>query len=314
MLFNAIRFIFHTAPPLRREKMLSGRVAATLCLAIPASLVADTPHLREKTAKLGMVARACSIFGVREIVLYPDDVSHGRPEDMQLCAQLLSFIETPQYLRKRLFGLDSSLKFAGILPPLQIPSHDVPRLIRDCKEGDLRDGVVVAQHGETLAVDVGLERTLECRGEFPVGTRISVQLTSVERSLVGQIVDPTKISTYQGSRAPIYWGYKVTKTQSLGRLLREHRYPVSIGTSRYGAPLSDFWRPLRTAIQNQPVLLAFGAPQRGLQEILQAESMNAKEAFDFFVNTVPDQQTVTVRTEEAILVTLGLLNAMRTVT
>lgn len=285
--------------------MLSGRVAATLCLAIPASLVADTPHLREKTAKLGIVARACSIFGVREIILYPDDVSHDRPEDMQLCAQLLSFIETPQYLRKRLFGLNSSLKFAGILPPLQIPSHDVPRLIRYCKQGDLRDGVVVAQHGETLAVDVGLERTLECRGEFPVGTRISVRLASVERSLVGEIVDPTKIS--------IYWGYRVRQSKfSLGTLLKKEKFDLSIGTSRYGTNVLNVWSKISSSIRNvESVLVAFGSPRLGLTEILSQEGKTPGDTFDFFINTVPAQNVATVRTEEAILISLALLNSMK---
>jgi predicted SPOUT superfamily RNA methylase MTH1 len=305
MLFKAIRFIFHTAPPLRREKMLSGRVAATLCVAIPASLVADTPHLREKTAKLGIVARACSIFGVREIILYPDDVSHDRPEDMQLCAQLLSFIETPQYLRKRLFGLNSSLKFAGILPPLQIPSHDVPRLIRDCKQGDLRDGAVVAQHGETLDVDVGLERTLECRGESPVGARISVRLTSVEKSLVGEIVDPTKIS--------IYWGYRVRQAKfSLGTLLKKEKFDLTIGTSRYGTNVLDVWTKISSSIRNvESVLVAFGSPRLGLTEILSQEGKTPGNVFDFFINTVPAQNVATVRTEEAILISLALLNWMK---
>lgn len=292
--------------------MHSESVDTKLCVAIPASLVADTPHLREKTAKLGTIARACAIFGTHEIILYPDGAQQERA-DMELCEQILGFIETPQYLRKRLFGLSPSLKYAGILPPLQIPPHDVPRSIRDCKEGNVREGVVVARHGGSLDIDVGLERTLECRGALQVGTRITVRLTNVGRNLVGELTDPTKTSIYQGYRAPVYWGYKVTKIQSLGRLLRQHRY-VSIGTSRYGTPLSDLWRPIQKAVQSQPVLLAFGAPKRGLQEILQEERMNAKEAFDFFVNTVPDQQTVTVRTEEAILVTLGLLNAMKTVT
>ena len=174
--------------------MTSAVKGPSLSVAIPASLVADTPHLREKTAKLGSVARACAIFGVREVILYPDDLRRDRPEDMQFCAELLSFIETPQYLRKRLFKLSPSLKFAGILPPLQIPSHDVPRSIRDCRQGDLREGVVVAQRGETLAVDVGLEHTLECRGEISVGTRITVRLSTTEKSLIGEIVDPSKIS------------------------------------------------------------------------------------------------------------------------
>lgn len=293
--------------------MDSESVDTKLCVAIPASLVADTPHLREKTAKLGTIARACAIFGTHEIILYSDGAQQERAEDMELCEQVLGFIETPQYLRKRLFGLSPSLKYAGILPPLQIPPHDVPRSIRDCKEGNVREGVVVARHAGSLDIDVGLERTLECSGALQVGTRITVRLTNVGRNLVGELTDPTKTSIYQGYRARIYWGYKVTKIQSLGRLLRQHR-SVSIGTSRYGTPLSDLWRPIQKAVQSQPVLLAFGAPKRGLQEILQAERMNAKEVFDFFVNTVPDQQTVTVRTEEAILVTLGLLNAMKTVT
>lgn len=289
--------------------MLSRSVAATLCLAIPASLVAETPHLREKTAKLGIVARACSIFGVREIILYPGDVSHDRPEDMQLCAQLLSFIETPQYLRKRLFGLDASLKFAGILPPLQIPSHDVPRSIRDCKQGDLRDGVVVAQHRETLAVDVGLERTLECRGEFPVGARISVRLTSVERSLVGEIVDPTKVSISQPDMRPIYWGYRLHRTKSLGKALKDRPWGLKVGTSRYGVPVQEVLPSLSKDLKvSRSTLVAFGSPKLGLGDILKQEKLDPKDVFDYFVNTAPEQQTATVRTEEAILVTLGILN------
>lgn len=290
------------------------RVEPRLSVAIPGSIVSDTPHLREKTGKLGSIARACSIFGVQEIILYPDDFKRDQLGDMQLCAEILSFIETPPYLRKKLFPLSSSLKFTGILPPLQTPYHNVPSSLRESKNGDLREGVVVGRHDGKVVVDVGLERTLEGPAEFPVGKRLTVRLTDATRNLTGEIVDASKTSVYRGSRAPVYWGYKVTKSQSLGRLLREHRSPVSVGTSRYGTPLSELWRPLQKAIQNQPVLLAFGAPQRGLREILQAESINAKEAFDFFVNTVPDQQTVTVRAEEAILVTLGLLNAMRRVT
>ena len=203
MLFNAIKFIFHTVPSLSgEEKVYSGSVDTKLCVAIPASLVADTPHLREKTAKLGTIARACAIFGTHEIILYPDGAQQERGEDMQLCEQILGFIETPQYLRKRLFGLSPSLKYAGILPPLQIPPHDVPRSIRDCKEGDVREGVVVARHGGSLDVDVGLERTLECSAALQVGTRITVQLTNVGRNLVGEIIDPTKrISEYQCSGA-----------------------------------------------------------------------------------------------------------------
>src|SRR5208337_3806884 len=249
MLFNATRFIFHTVPPLRgEEKVHSGSVDTKLCVAIPASLVADTPHLREKTAKLGTIARACAIFGTHEIILYPDGAQQERA-DMELCEQILGFVETPQYLRKRLFGLSPSLKYAGILPPLQTPPHDVPRSIRDCREGDVREGVVVARHGGSLDVDVGLERTLECRGALQVGTRTTVRLTNVGRNLVGEITDPTKISISQPDIQPIYWGYRVSKAESLGKVLKNRPWGLKVGTSRYGVLVQEALHSLSKALK-----------------------------------------------------------------
>ncbi len=44
-----------------------------LVIAIPASVISDTPHLREKTAKLGLIGRAAAIFRVDEIIVYRDN-------------------------------------------------------------------------------------------------------------------------------------------------------------------------------------------------------------------------------------------------
>lgn len=274
-------------------------------MAIPASLVSDTPHLREKTAKLGLVARACSIFGVREIILYPDDARRDQREDLQFCPQILSFIETPQYLRKRLFKLTPSLRFTGILPPLQTPPHGVPRSLRDSKIGELREGVVVASSDGRLAVDVGLERTLECRGDTPIGTRLTVRLASVGKNLVGEIIEQSKIS--------IYWGYRVRQPKfKLGSLLEKERFDLKIGTSRYGTTILDVWSKVSSSLKNVgSILVAFGSPRLGLKEILSQEGKTPDDVFDFFVNTVPNQNVSTVRTEEAILVSLALLNVMR---
>jgi len=283
----------------------SGSVDTKLCVAIPASLVADTPHLREKTAKLGTIARACAIFGTHEIILYPDGAQHGRTEDMQLCEQILSFIETPQYLRKKLFGLTPSLKYAGILPPLQIPPHEVPRSIRECKEGDVREGVVIARHGGDLDVDVGLERTLECRGTLQVGTRITIRVTTVGRNFVGEITDPTKIS--------IYWGFRVKQSKfKLATLLEKERFDLRIGTSRYGVNVVDIWPKISSSMKNVgSILVAFGSPRLGLTEILSQEGKNPAGVFNFLINTVPAQNVTTVRTEEAVLISLAVLNCMR---
>ena len=55
-------------------------------------------------------------------------------------------------------------------------------------------------------------------------------------------------------------------------------------------------------------MIIFGSPKRGLQEILKQEGKNPEETFDYFINTVPNQNVSTVRTEEAILISLGILN------
>jgi predicted SPOUT superfamily RNA methylase MTH1 len=252
-----------------------------------------------------MIARACSIFGVREIILYPDDARSDQRDDLQLCGEILSFIETPQYLRKRLFKLSPSLRFAGILPPLQIPHHDVPRLIRECKRGDVREGVVTARRGEALVVDVGLERALECSGDAPVGTRLTLRLTDVGKILVGEIIQESKIS--------IYWGYRVRQLKfKLGSLLEKERYDLRIGTSRYGTNVVDTWSKISNSLKNVgSVLVVFGSPRSGLREILRDEGKTPADVFDFFVNTVPNQNVATVRTEEAVFISLALLDVMR---
>ncbi len=275
------------------------------CVALPASIASDTPHLREKTAKLGLIARGCSIFGVHEIILYQDDARRDQGADLQFCSQILNFIETPQYLRKRLFRLTPSLRFTGILPPLQTPPHNVPRSLGDSKTGDIREGVVVGQRDGSLTVDVGLERMLECRGDVPIGRRVTVQITSVGKNLVGDVIEQSKIS--------IYWGYRVREMKfKLGSLLEKERFDLIIGTSRYGTGILDDWSKISSSLKSvESVLVVFGSPRLGLREILAQEGKIPDDLFDFFVNTVPDQDVSTVRTEEAVLISLSLFNIMR---
>jgi hypothetical protein len=113
----------------------------------------------------------------------------------------------------------------------------------------------------------------------------------------------------QGSGARTYWGYKVNRALSLGKLLQERHFDLKIGTSRYGSHVTEIWPSLMAGLKTaEAVLVAFGSPKSGLREILQHEKLDPTHLFDYFVNTIPNQQTATVRTEEAILVSLGILN------
>jgi predicted SPOUT superfamily RNA methylase MTH1 len=96
-----------------------------LSIAIPASVISDTPHLREKTGKIGLIGRAAAIFRVDEIIVYPDNANVDQHRDLEFIALLLNYLETPQYLRKRTFPIQPNLEYAGILPPLRTPNHPV---------------------------------------------------------------------------------------------------------------------------------------------------------------------------------------------
>lgn len=273
-------------------------------VAIPGSVVSDTPHLREKTAKLGAIARACSIFGVTEIILYPDDPQRNQGADLQFCSDILRYIETPQYLRRKLFKLNPTFQFTGILPPLQIPSHSVPNSVSEVKVGQVRDGIVVARINRSLRVDAGLKESVECQGNDRVGERVTLRFIDVNE-LRGEIVDESKIS--------IYWGYRVTHSKfKLASIIEKERFELKIGTSQYGTPIEEVWTEISKSLNSvESVLVTFGSPRMGLTDILSQEGKNPNDLFHFFVNTVRGQQVATVRTEEALFITLGILNAMK---
>ena len=90
-----------------------------LAIAIPSNILEDCQSLSDKTNKIGLIARAISIFKVTKIHVYKNK---GR-SDNEFILLLLRYLVTPQYLRKNLFPIKKELKLAGTLPPLRIPSH-----------------------------------------------------------------------------------------------------------------------------------------------------------------------------------------------
>jgi len=56
--------------------------------------------------------------------------------------------------------------------------------------------------------------------------------------------------------------------------------------------------------------VAFGSPSRGLQEIVAQENLSLDKLADYTINTITNQGTETVRTEEAIYASLALLNTI----
>ncbi len=276
-----------------------------LSIAIPASLVSDVPHLREKTMKVGVVARTAAIFCVSEIIIFLDSKDGDQSREADFIATVLSYMETPQYLRKRLFGMRPELRYAGVLPPLRTPHHPLTNRIKNVVDGEYRDGVLVSRSRDGSLIDVGLESHVLLRNKkIPINSRVTVQLRRRKKFFEAKLVERRAI--------PQYWGYRSKPFRlTIGKLMKERSYDLIIATSKYGR---TFWEVSQTLIPScrhaQKILIAFGAPSRGLYELCRQEDTDLDEVSDFVVNMIPNQGVETVRTEEALSVTLGILNLM----
>lgn len=274
-----------------------------LVIAIPASVISDTPHLREKTAKVGLIGRAAAIFRADEIVVYRDSQRERQTADLDLVAALLSYIETPQYLRKRLFKLEPQLRYAGILPPLRTPNHLVSGKAEDLKVGEYREGVVVSKVKKGLLVDIGVGQPALLRGKQQrIGERLTLQVMKVEGRVEVEAANRTEV--------PDYWGYMVTVERCSLRYAVEYvKADLKLATSKKGSKFADIANKLsRNWRRANSVLVVFGSPVRGLYDIAVDEGCRLEDVFGFVVNTVPGQGTETVRTEEAVLASLAVLN------
>jgi len=286
-----------TLAPLKRRCELS--------IAIPASLVSDAPHLRDKTFKVGLIGRAAAIFRVDKIIIFPDLLDKDQSRDIELITTILSYIETPQYLRKRLFKIRPELRYAGVLPPLRTPHHPLSDRIENLKVGEHREGAVTSLVKNGSLVDIGVERPLLVPNtRLPINKRVTVRVTELGKH-------PEAVLAKRGE-INVYWGYRVAVSDvPFGQLLKDQPFNLVIATSRRGTPLVDVMDGLAERWKSSHrTLVAFGAPTQGLYEIATRERLELDEVAHFVINTIPGQGTETVRTEEALYICLAALSLL----
>lgn len=281
---------FH--PPRRRFK--TG-------IALPASLLSETPHLREKTHKAGLVGRACAIYRVEEVVIYRDreDSSYN---DAKLLADLLNFMNCPQYLKKSIFTLKPEFKFVGILPPLRTPNHPTESRSSDLPSVSFREGLVIKKQDSTVYVEVGLEQPVKLIGDFNVGERVVVRLNK-DKAVKAYPSSFEEVPYYFGFRAIVDWG-------TLSRVVKGSKYNFILATSRDGVDINEVLQELKKRLSSNSTFILFGSPKEGLEEILSHEGLSLREISDLIVNFIPDQGVKTIRTEEALMSVLSIINLL----
>jgi len=264
-----------------------------LSIAIPDSCLIDESTQLDKSRKISLIARAAAIFKVKTIYIYDE---MGSKQDSTLLITILKYLETPPFLRKRLFPRVNELKYAGVLHPLKIPSHITPSNPKKISDEDVREGVVVSFKGRRF-VDVGINELIPYYGKKDFGKRVTLQFKKGYPDF--SIKEITK------EEAQKYCGYQIKERSVLSNLISTWKGKIIL-TSRKGKAVNP------TIIHNytssfEEILVVFGSTDKGLHEILgsKIKKIQNTKVLNFF----PNQATETVRLEEALLGTLSILES-----
>lgn len=290
-------------------------------MALPSSILANAQSLDLKTRLTGTIGRACAVMCVDEIVIFSDGAGvKAAAENETLLLHILSYLETPQYLRKHLFPMHPNLRFAGLLPPLDIPSHlrtDELCLYREA----VSEGPAPGDKGGSI-LDAGLQRRVWVAEDIPEHARVTLRFASAEEG--GGATPPGELWSRANPVSPdaprlesgYYWGYVLRTCANLSSVFTEAPweggYDVTVGTSERGEDIAGLHLP-----KAQHLLVVFGGVA-GLERALQADEelkkagvKRVEDVFDFWVDVMLGQGSRTIRTEEALWIALSRLKEKR---
>ncbi|MDR0913494.1 MAG: RNA-binding protein [Methanobrevibacter sp.] len=265
---------------------------------LPDSFLSETKDLKLKTSKIGIIGRALAIFRVNKVIIYRDISSHNENQssnqkDGDLIAKILDFMNTPQYLRKKVFPLEYDLKHVGILPPLRTPHH--PKELAEL--GDYRQGLTVKRNKKGTFVDIGLDQLAFCKEQLTVNKIFSFKIIKFAKEIIVTPEEPDGI----------YWGYEMLSThKTLKNSLKLIKPDFVIETSKLGIDITTIFNDLESKINDsKSMAILFGGPYSGVSENIESSLWDSIK-----LNSVPFQGTETIRTEEAVVSTLALLNVL----
>ncbi|RBQ22530.1 hypothetical protein ALNOE001_18690 [Candidatus Methanobinarius endosymbioticus] len=266
---------------------------------IPDSFLSEINDLKLKTSKIGVIGRALAVFQVDQIVIYKDlsQKDDKFVTDADFMVKVLEYMNTPQYLRKKAFPMQSELKHVGILPPLRTPHHPTNP---DVNIDEFKQGFIVKRTKKGTYIDIGMngkDNLAFCKEQLSVNKVFSFRVTKVAKEVIVTPDEPDDV----------YWGYKTLSThESLKNSLKLINPDLVVETTRYADTINSIFNEFEDKLNNSDkVAIVFGGPYSSINEALDGFSWDLVK-----VNTVPSQGTETVRTEEAVVSTLSIINML----
>ncbi|CAG8644839.1 12868_t:CDS:10 [Funneliformis mosseae] len=274
----------------------------TVSVALPGSIIDNAQSIELKTYLAGQLARSFAVFNVDEIIIFNElgirkssessttkiesHIKNKRGEGISLdpnifLARILQYLETPQYLRKELFPVHQDLTYAGLLNPLDCPHH-----VRKEEKSPFREGVIIdkkPRNGKGSLVNAGLSKYVIIDKSIKTGIRVTLDMGNYEVSKKDhQYIEAKVVSPKLPKQHGLYWGYHIRIADSISKVFTECSFPggydITIGTSERGKAVDDVIDELP---EFSHLLVVFG----GLTG------------------------SRTIRTEEAVLITMSSLRA-----
>ncbi|XP_020254388.1 putative methyltransferase C9orf114 homolog isoform X2 [Asparagus officinalis] len=243
----------------RKEKERKRKEIPTVSIAVAGSIIdnAQSPELATRLA--GQIARAATIFRIDEVVVFDSeaqsddsvmttaDDGNGRESGARFLVRILQYLETPQYLRRRLFPMHNNLKFVGLLPPLDAPHH-----VRKHEWSPYREGVTLnPTNTKGTLVDVGLSKNVLVEQVLEAGQRVTVAM-GTDRNIGTECLKQVVPSTSPREEMGLYWGYRVRYASNLSCVFKgspyKDGYDHIIGTSEHGLKKLQRNMPLETFV------------------------------------------------------------------
>ncbi|TVU20733.1 hypothetical protein EJB05_30328 [Eragrostis curvula] len=282
----------------------------TVSIAVAGSIIDNAQSLELATLLAGQIARAVTVFRIDEVVVFDSNpavenggTADGEESGARFLVRILEYLETPQYLRRRLFPMHKNLKFVGLLPPLDAPHH-----VRKHEWSVFREGVTLeVDKSKGTLVDVGLSKNVLVEQILEPGKRVTVAM-GTDRDLTTACVRKVVPSSTPSEEMGSYWGYKVRYASNLSGIFKNSPYKEGydhiIGTSEHGEIIGSSELTLPSF---RHLLIAFGG-LAGLEESIEEDTnlkgKHANDVFTSYLNTCPNQGSRTIRTEEALLISL----------
>lgn len=185
------------------------------------------------------------------------------------------------------------------------------------REGIVSD--VPIKKGSGSYVNVGLLKEVKVDKVLTPKLRVTVKMLPPKdgsKKQVGLVVPPSQPKM----ELDVYWGYTVRLADSLSDIFinspYENGYDLTIGTSDKGKSIDKIINKPKKYKFNKEYkhcLIVFGGVD-GLENALDCDDkLNIDDIsllFDLYVNTCPKQGSRTIRTEEAVLISLAELRKL----